>query len=336
MQQTGPVEVRFLTSGGNLLKVGSILALGLTNYHEPLGPGAEVSLHATHTGRSGVSGIEQVDAGRYHFSIASPPWFVRSAAEDRGEFGWPRRPLNLAAVCTFPHHDKLALAVRKDLGIKSLHDIREQKPPLRISSGPLHFDHPLGWVLDVLFAEYGFSVEDIRRWGGSIGADDRQLNVLAEGPKDRKDRVVELQEGRLDGIFDEGIMSKTWKDAADTVDLEFLRIDDDVLARLDEKYGVRRTVLPAGRLRGVDHDIPTVDFADWLLYCQADLPEKLVYLTLVAIEEQKTQLEAMFLPMVPYQGISELPIPIENMWRGTELPLHPGAERFFRERGYLA
>src|SRR3546814_2661697 len=96
-------------------------------------------------------------------------------------------------------------------------------------------------------------------WGGSTTCSDRQLNVMAEGRADSGDRVSSIRAGRIDAVFDEGIMSKTWKDIADTVDLEFLPIDKDVLDSLERKYGMRRSVLHKGRLRGIEQDVPTID-----------------------------------------------------------------------------
>lgn len=329
------MEVKILAAGANWLRIGSMLSLGLTGYHNPLGKGSTASVHAMNTGESCIVGMDRVDRGIYDFAMTSPPWMARAAAEGIGDFGWEPRKLRLSGVCVFPHHDQMVFAVRKDLGVKSLHEIRDRKLPLRLSSGPHHLLHSYGYVLDLVLAEYGMSVEDFAKWGGSISSADRQLNVLAEGPADRKDRVSEMRKGTLDGVFDEGIMSKTWKDIADTVELEFLPIDDDVLERLERKYGVRRAVIPKGRLRGVERDIPSVDFAGWLLYCHTDLSEDIVYQTLVALEEQKSQLESLFAPQVPFQGLSELPFDMQRIWQGTELPLHPGAVRFYRERGYM-
>jgi gentisate 1,2-dioxygenase len=64
-------------------------------------------------------------------------------------------------------------------------------------------------------------------------------------------------------------------------------------------------MIPAGRLPSVDADIPTVDFAGWVLYCGADIDEEIAFLTMQALE----------------------------LWQGTELPLHPGAERFLPHQG---
>lgn len=333
---TEDMEVKILASGSNWLRIGSMLTLGLIGYDSRLPKGATASVHSMDTGVACLRGLDLVDSGTYHFGMTSPPWLARSVAEGRLNVGFEPRKLNLSAVCVFPHHDQMAFALRRDLGIRSIEEIKAKKAPLRISTGPLHDMHPLGIALDLVLAEYGIEIEDFEKWGGRAGSSDRQLNVLPEGRSDRADRVSLMRRGDLDGVFDEGIMSKTWKDIADDVELEFLPVDEEVLDRLEEKYGVGRSVLPKDRLRGVDKDVPAVDFAGWLLYCHTDLPDELVYNTLIALEEQKTQLESLFEPQRPYQGMSELPFNMAEIWKNTGLPLHSGAEAFFRDRGYMA
>ena len=177
-------------------------------------------------------------------------------------------------------------------------------------------------------------IEDFQRWGGSVTHADRQLNFMPEGPS-RKDRVAAIRDGELDAVFDEGLMSRSWTEIADSVDLTFLPVDADVLASLEEKYGARSAVIPKGRLRGIEADTPTVDFAGWLLLCRTDLPDDLVYLALSAVEEQKAQIESLFEPQRPHAGLSDLPFDLSRIGTGTEVPLHPGAERFLAERGYV-
>jgi hypothetical protein len=320
-----------LCAGSNWLKVGSMAALGLTGYYSELPEGSSVSVHTAHTGQVCLSGPEMVDAGKYHFAITTPPWLARTAADGRGANGFGEKPLRLRAVAKFPHFDQLALAVRRDLGIDSIMQIKEQQIPLRISTAPLHLDHPVGWVLDVLFAEYGMTVDDFEKWGGFVTYGDRQPNFLEKVPSGRQDRVSAMKAGALNAVFDEALMTVPWKEIADTVDLTFLPIDEDVLQTLDRKYGIRRAVIPRNRLRGVTEDVPTVDFASWIFYCHADLPDRLVYLTLKGIDEQRGQIETLF---QPNQGLTG-PVDLSTMWQGLELPLHPGAERYYREKGYM-
>jgi TRAP-type uncharacterized transport system substrate-binding protein len=328
------LEVKILAAGANWLRVGSMIGLGLTGYSSPLPAGSTVSVHTMHPGESCLAGLRMVDAGQYHFGMTSPPWVARMAAEGRGAFGFGETPLQLSGVCVLPHFDQLAFAVRRDVGVSSLRELKERKVPLRISTGPIHTGHPVGWVIDAVLAEYGIAIEDFERWGGQVTYADRQLNFIEEGPADRKDRVASIRSGDLDAVFDEGLMSKTWKDITDTVDVNFLPVDRDVLASLEKKYGMRPSKIPKGRFRGQNADVDTVDFAGWLLYCRRDLPDRLVYLALAALEEQRPQIESLFEGQRPFQGLSDLPFDMATIWRGTELPLHPGAEAFYRERGY--
>ncbi len=328
----GPVEVKILSAGSNWLKVGSMIALGLTGYYSQLPKGSSVSVHTAHTGVMCLEGPKLVDEGRYHFGMTTPNWLGRTAMEGRGGFGFAERPANLRAVAAFPHFDQLALAVRSDLGIRSIRELKEKKIPLRISTAPTHLDHPVGWVLDALFAEYGFAIEDFERWGGSVIFGDRQPNFMEKVPGGRKDRVSTMKAGVLNAVFDEALMTKPWEEIANSVDLTYLPIEEEVLASLQRKYCMQPGVIPKGRLRGVTYDVPTIDFSGWIFYCHADLPDRLVQLTLEGLEQQAGQIESLF---QPGQGLTG-PIEMKNAWRGIDFPLHPGAERFYRERGTLS
>ena len=80
----------------------------------------------------------------------------------------------------------------------------------------------------------------------------------------------------------------------------------------------------------MDQDIATVDFAGWLLYCHEDFPDDYAYQIVKAIDELKTMIEALF---QPGQGLTGAIDP-KDLWRDTEIPLHPGAARYYREKGY--
>ncbi len=328
----GPIEVKILAAGSNWLKVGGMLGLGLTGYYSPLAEGSTVSVHTGNTGVMCLTGPGLVDAGVYHFGITTPPWLARTAAEGRGGFGFAEKPLRLRSVGVLPHFDQLALAVRRDLGITSIRQLKEQKVPLRISTAPTHLRHPVGWVLDAVFAEYGMKIEDFETWGGSVTYADRQPNFLEKVPEGRQDRVSAMKSGMLNAVFDEALMTVPWKQVADAVDLTFLPIDRDVLQSLERKYGMRSAVIPKNRLRGVNDDVPTVDFAGWAMYCHQNLPDRLVYLLLAGLEQQRVQIESMFQPA---QGLTDS-IDMSSLWRGADLQLHPGAEQYYREKGSLA
>ena len=75
----------------------------------------------------------------------------------------------------------------------------------------------------------------------------------------------------------------------------------------------------------------TVDFSGWPIFTRADLPDDIIACFCTALEARKD--------LIPWQG--EGPLPLERMCRDSEdtpldIPLHPGAERFWRSQGYLS
>jgi TRAP transporter TAXI family solute receptor len=93
---------------------------------------------------------------------------------------------------------------------------------------------------------------------------------------------------------------------------------------LREKYPyLRPIVIPAGTYTGQTSDIETVG-VDLILVCRADLNEELVYRMLDVLFKHVGEL----LEVEPSLGDATL-----DQAPGTPIPLHPGAARFYRERG---
>lgn len=328
----GPIELRLLTVGTNWLKIGSMLASELGGYFSPLPKGSTVSVHQGHPSGMAMQAPELIAKGVYHVAITSPTWMLDMAREGRGALGWGEEPLPLRSIAVLPHDDLFTMMVRKDLGITSIAQLKEQKVPLRISTMPIHHEHPAGWLLDAILAEYGMEIEDFTRWGGSVTYMDRQPNFMEKVPVGTVDRVDGIKSGALNAVFDEAIMTPAWNHITDAVDMTFLPIDPEVMDTLNKKYGALPKVMKAGRYRGQESDVLTVDFGGWTLFCRDDLPDRVAYMVAWALDRQKAQIEGLFRPG---QGLTGA-IDMSQAWCDTGLPLHPGAEQYFREEGYMS
>jgi len=86
--------------------------------------------------------------------------------------------------------------------------------------------------------------------------------------------------------------------------------------------------IPAGTYRGIDEDVETVGMAA-LWACKLDLPDDLVYRLVKAIYSP-AGLEYLVKVHPAAKGIK-----LENAAKWNPIPLHPGAEKFFREAGVL-
>lgn len=320
-----PVDFKMLTPGFNWLRLGAVLAHALNGYHSPLPKGSIISTHTDHAGRMCFKGPELVHRGVYHVGVSSPPWLVRALADNKIDKG---HELDLVALAVLPHCDVSTMMVRKSLGILRIEDIRDRKIPLRVGIPPRGMDHPGGWIIDKVLEEYGFSLADIEAWGGQVIDSDRApIEALAVHVQ-QKSRLQKLRDGDLDAIFDEAIMTKPWKDMTDAVDMRFLSVGEDVLKRLEAKYGARSSILPAGRFRLQDKDVTCVDFSGWCLFCRRDLPDSYAYLVTQAIVQHAAEVEGMY--PGPFSPLTS-PISPQVLCMDTSLPFHPGAVRFYEE-----
>ncbi|MGN8027215.1 TAXI family TRAP transporter solute-binding subunit [Microbacterium sp. 22242] len=304
------------------MTIGSLMANGMGGYHGVLPPGSTISaITGTPPSALALAGPWEVARGTYDFGITTPTWLLDQARRGLGMF---EEPLPLRAIAAFPHDDRLAFAVRAETGITSLRQIVEERRPLKISMPTRDQGHPAGWLLDEIFAQSGFSQDDIVSWGGEI---------LRDRPRSQNSPDSIPVDPRFDAVFDEAIMTLRWKRLTTDYDLRFLPLDEDVLQWCEER-GMPRGTIARGRFPGVEEDVPTVDFSGWVMYCAESLADDLVYLAVQALDEQKALMTARFQmsPTPPMTSAFDLTAALEL----GGIPLHPGAERYYREHGFLA
>lgn len=314
-----PLEVRLLGGGQNWMMLCSRIAIGLNGYYSPLPSGSSVSVTTREPGSNCFDAPTLVARGDFHMAITTPFWVGTLAAEGRSPFS---KPLPLCSLAGFDHKDMLVFAVRRETGITSLADIRDRKYPLKVSTPLRETRHPAVWCAERVLEEYGFGFDDIEAWGGK---------VLRDRPRNQKLLGAVPVSDEFDAIFDEAVMTNRWKNLTSKYDLRFLPIDREILDRLRQR-GWRTGHLPKGRFRGVDTDVPGIDFTGWYLFCGRDIDDDLAYFTIKAIDEQQHEINAAFPDST--SGMTG-PVDMRKLCTGLPLPLHPGAERYYREKGYL-
>jgi TRAP-type uncharacterized transport system substrate-binding protein len=266
-----------------------------------------------------MDGPALVDRGEYDVCITTPLWYAAAAYHGKWRF---ERPLNVRAIASFPHDDQLLFLVREETGLRSLHDLRERRYPLRVSIPSSLMKHPAGVIAEEVLAEYGITLQDIEAWGGAL---------LADRPANQNHPDSVPVDPSFDAVFDEAIMTRRWIKLTEQYNLRFLPVDDDVLARLAAR-GIPRRVLPAGRFRGQDEDVPGLDFSGWVMLARGDLPDEFTYYLARAVDRQKDAIHEVF--PSPTAGLTGA-VDLARSARELTLPLHPGAETYYREQGYL-
>ena len=254
-----------------------------------------------------------VARGDIDMAFVNPSALLTQAYRGTGLFD---RPLPLRIIGNYPSVDRFVVMMRRSLGFTSLHDVRKARYPLQISlrEDPTHSTLVL---VAQLLAHYGMSIADIESWGG---------RVHPAGPPNDKRRLNGIRDGSIDAVFDEGI--SIWIAEALEAGMQLIRFEPDTFEHL-AGIGWRKVPLRTGRFSHLpEHDC--IDFSGWPLYARADLPDQVAYDTCAAFGARHDE---MPWEEGTHEGIAQ--IGRETDATPMDVPLHPGAERWYREQGFL-
>jgi TRAP-type uncharacterized transport system substrate-binding protein len=259
--------------------------------------------------------VHEVVSGKVQFAIINPSMILKLAALGSPPF---TEPLPLRAIAVLPSSDQMIFAVTEQTGLKSFTDIRQRRFPLKVSLRGQP-DHSLHVITNHVLSAAGFSLDDIVSWGGEIRYD--------TGMPYGVNRISAVQRGEINAIFDEG--ASTWGNMALELGMIFLALDEDLLKRL-EIIGLRTGLIERTNFPKLSSDVSTLDFSGWPIYTHKDTTDRLVTDFCRALETSKDR--------IPWAH--DAPLPLAQMVRDTpeghlEVPLHPAAERFWQERGYI-
>jgi TRAP transporter TAXI family solute receptor len=299
-------------AGGTYYPVGGILATAISNPPgsrpcEKGGACGVPGLVATAVSSDGsVANVNGIVSGQLEAGIAQSD-VAHWAYTGTGLFeGKPRLEKLRAIANLFPEH--IHVFTRADSKVMRIEDLKGKK----VNFGPPASGTLIGARL--FFEAYGL------KEGADLAAE-----FLQPGPG--ADRVRDSQ---LDASFIiVGYPAAAITELAATAGARILPIAPAMQDTIVQKVPFwAKAVIPAGTYKGQDQDVPTVAVGAQLL-TSADQPEKLVYEVTKALwnDNTRTLLDAGHAKGKAIQKATAL--------AGVSLPLHPGAERFYREAGLL-
>ena len=263
--------------------------------------------------------IKMLGEGKISLAWINPSASVTLAYRGTGPL---RGRIPLRAIAVFPSWDVMGFAVHESTGITSLTQIKEERFPLRLSTGPTGkrdlIESPVTYMVYAALKAAGFTLADIRQWGGKIQAVSRPSHP---------DRRAAIEKGTINAVFDEGI--KSWGQSALDHGFRYLPVDGPVLKRLTA-MGYRLAVLSKSHFKGMAYDVPTIDFSGWPMIVRADMPNDVAYALCEAIEARRK-----VMPSDNFRPLKLADLCANGKEAPYDIPLHPGAKRFYRERGYL-
>ena len=182
-------------------------------------------------------------------------------------------------------------------------------------------------IMTLLFTSilqyYGADLEEAESWGAKLEV---MLLASAEG-------VEALESGRIDvGLTWAGIPIAQFLGM--NSDVRLLPFEDPGLVRMFESLGCVPAVIPAGTYPFVTRDVPTVA-APQPLVARAELPDEVVYGVVKAVFRHIELLSAAYADSARHmtqEGVAAAVALSEQ----TGDAFHPGALKYYRERGWIS
>ncbi len=200
--------------------------------------------------------------------------------------------------------------VKQDSEFQSLQQIADNKMPIRIVTAPKGSSPSK--ATERLLEEYGISTEDLKEWGGSIS-----YVSYSEGS-------ALIKDGHADAWC--GPIMPATIDLAVSRPLKVLPISEKVRTALNEKYKYGIRTIPKGTYDFITEDTPVIAESP-ILIVNKDMPEDVAY-TLVKVMCNNPD---------KIRGTSKTyskwsPEVAPNITGG---PIHPGAVKYYKEKGLM-
>lgn len=199
--------------------------------------------------------------------------------------------------------------------VTTFEEVIEKKLPIRIGCSPKgSMDEK---ILEMLLEYLGVTYDDVKSWGGDI--------VHGGG----SDLAAMVKDGKLDMVLDQtSAQSSTMTEIAMTAKIKFTQWTDETLDWFTTQ-GFERVVLPANSFSGQTEDIILAGSPD-CIYVAKDMPDDVAYALSKGMCENRDELVRQYSSLAPFDPPS--------CWKPEKLgnvPLHSGAEKYFKEMGYI-
>jgi uncharacterized protein len=200
------------------------------------------------------------------------------------------------------------VASKKESGIKDFMRIKKEHLPVKIVGAD-------GNMMTIL-KYYGITPDSIKAWGGKSGVS------IGEALKGDFDIIT--------GFLASPALnpeSSYWTTLSQKFDLYFMELPEDLLKQI-AKQNVDAEFVEVHQklLRGINRNFKSLGRSGEAFFARDDTPDQAAYVLAKAIDKNHGALK-WFIRIYTYDP--------NTVWKNFGVPLHPGAEKYYREVGYL-
>jgi uncharacterized protein len=302
-------SVAFGASGARAEQFINVLTGGTSGVYYPLGvalskiygekiPDVRTQVQATKASVENLNLLQQ-GKGEIGFSLGDS---VKMAAEGNADAGF-KAPLDKLRGIAAIYPNYIQIVATKESGITSLADLKGRS----LSVGAPKSGTELN--ARAILTASKMSYDDLAK---------TEYLPFAESVELIKNRQLDAT------LQSAGLGVASLKDLSTSLPVTIVSVPAETATALGAPY-VAATI-PAGTYDGQTEDVPTVAVINFLV-THADVSDELAY--------QMTKQLFENLPEVLAAHNAAKDIKLENAAKGMPIPLHPGAERYYKEKGLL-
>lgn len=292
-----PTFINILTGGTS--GVYYPIGVGLSQLYGTGIDGAKTSVQAT---KASVENLNLLQAGRGElaFALGDSVGDAWNGVEDAGF----KAPLKNLRAIGGTYNNYIQVVASAESGIKTLADLKGK----RISVGAPKSGTELN--ARAIFKAAGMSYEDL----GKV-----EFLPYAESVELIKNRQLDAT------LQSSGLGMAAIRDLATTMPVTFVAIPAEVVEKIGSP-AYQAGVIPAGTYEGQAAEVPTVAITN-ILVTHSKVSDEVAY--------QMTKLMFDNLERLGTAHSAAKDIKLETATQNLPIPLHPGAERFYKEAGVL-
>ncbi len=278
-------------------------------------PGSAVSFKPNSPG----GGVLAITKGEADFTATATGTEVRLALDGTAPFTQSLKGKFSLATMLFDVqyiHVVMTKAWADENGVRTWSDIAAKKPKMRLAinttSNP---QTTIGGPYEMMKA-HGFTINDIKKWGGSyvLGNSTTGLNALLDDKADVFMNVRNLGDAKL-------------KDVASKRPLLWIDDDPAMTQKAADVFNFKMAMIPKGTYPFMEKSYPTV--RQWVaLLVSTETSDETVYKYVKAIGENQDRVNKIGGSLKTFTKAAMANNP-------GNLPIHPGALRYYKEIGLV-
>ncbi len=289
----------------------SLLGVGVDRAMKAAYPGSTVTYQ---TSGGGIANVQLLDQKKVPLGVVHNVE-LRMAQNGDEPFRAPVKDLRVIAYLY--NWAPFQLILTKEFadrhGIRRFEDIAAKKPPLRVA---FNRRGNIGYmVVDRMLQSIGVSQSDIQKWGGAV--------VLAAS----EEQADLIRDRRIDGIFNTLFVGqRSLIEVGQAIPVVMLPINEQTIKNVAASTGTDPFVIPANSYAWQPDATPTLSVGA-MLVAHSSMSDQDAYNIAKALVEHVGEVQSVHPSM---RALTP-----QFMTQQSVAPFHPGAEKYFKEKGLM-